>query len=454
MFTLLQNKEIKRKGVIFPRYHAKSTICTFLLPVHRIAYSPMDEKEYIIIISETQEQSINFLSSIKLAIEENEVFRYYFGDLKGPVWREDEIITSNGVRIKAIGTRQRIRGTNYLTKRPTLIILDDFESELNSWTEESRNRNKDWISGAVEPSLDKTGEMVVTGTIVHPDAFLPTVQDDPEFDTMFHKAIENGKPIWPQYYDLAYFEKKRRSYEARGQLHVYYMEYFNEPINPEDLTFKQEDFQHWEGQFVVLEGRTYAEITHLHGSALPELEFRPINIYIGVDPSISGRGDFSAMVPIGVDHEGFIFIGDYVQFKGQADRIVDEVFRMFFRYRPVFFCIETIAFQKLIALWIRKRMVATNTWIPLKEIPSRHGEEKMQRIQGMQPFFSAKKVFLKNRHDEIKAQLMAVPKPKKDDLIDALENAVSEAQSAAYATRDDIERMISSEPEFLDWMVL
>ena len=54
------------------------------------------------------------------------------------------------------------------------MILDDFESELNTKTQESRQQIKDWVTAAVFPAIDfdKGGFLWCNGTIVHYDSFL------------------------------------------------------------------------------------------------------------------------------------------------------------------------------------------------------------------------------------------------------------------------------------------
>ena len=71
----------------------------------------------------------------------------------GAKWTEKEITTSRGDRIIAKGTSQRLRGRSELGTRYTNIILDDFESELNTKTPDRRREIKEWLMSTVYPSL-------------------------------------------------------------------------------------------------------------------------------------------------------------------------------------------------------------------------------------------------------------------------------------------------------------
>ena len=71
---------------------------------------------------------------------------------------------------------QRLRGRSSIGLRYTLILLDDFESELNTKTVERRKEIKEWVMSTVDPALEneagKEGAVWLIGTIVHFDSFL------------------------------------------------------------------------------------------------------------------------------------------------------------------------------------------------------------------------------------------------------------------------------------------
>ena len=81
----------------------------------------------------------------------------------------------------AKGASQRLRGKKQLSTRYTGIILDDFESELNTKTPERREEIKKWIVSTVYPALEESpgreGWIWLAGTIVHYDSFLQMIVD-------------------------------------------------------------------------------------------------------------------------------------------------------------------------------------------------------------------------------------------------------------------------------------
>ena len=74
----LRNQDKKRVLIAAPRGTAKSTVTSLLLPMHRIAFKQDNQEEFIVIISESQAQSINFLSRIKYHLTHSDRFKQLF----------------------------------------------------------------------------------------------------------------------------------------------------------------------------------------------------------------------------------------------------------------------------------------------------------------------------------------------------------------------------------------
>ena len=204
---LLINKDIKQLALVLPRDHAKSTLAACAV-LYRFLFATKDRPEFIAWIGEAQDQAIDNLNWIMTNIYENPAIHYYFGDLKGDKWTKSEFTLSNGCRMIAKGTSQRLRGKKQLSTRYTGMILDDFESELNTKTPEGRQQIKNWVTAAVYPAIDfdKNGFLWCNGTIVHYDSFLNGLVreninaqksgEDFSWEVLTYKAIlEDGTPL-------------------------------------------------------------------------------------------------------------------------------------------------------------------------------------------------------------------------------------------------------------------
>ena len=146
---------------------------------------------------------------------------YYFGDLKGRKWREDDIELKNGGKLISKSNLSGIRGGAKLHKRYDLIVLDDFEDENNTITPESRSKISNLVTAVVFPALEPhTGRLRINGTPVHYDAFITNILngsvkakaqgEDYRWKVITYKAIQDdGTPLWPSWFGEKEMERKK-----------------------------------------------------------------------------------------------------------------------------------------------------------------------------------------------------------------------------------------------------
>ncbi len=319
--SLLINKQIQQLALVLPRDHAKSTLAATAV-LHRFLFATKEQPEFIAWIGEAQDQSIDNLNWIMTHIYENPAIHYYFGDLQGDKWTKSEFTLSNGCRMIAKGTSQRLRGKKQLSTRYTGMILDDFESELNTKTPEGRQQIKNWVTAAVYPAIDfdKNGFLWCNGTIVHYDSFLNGLVrehdnakksgEDFSWDVVTYKAIlDDGTPLWPSRWPLTKLEQRKQFYIDSGTPAKFYQEYMNQAKSPEDQIFSEEDIN--DGYY-----KGNARFDDQNDSWYIQMDDgtkKYINIYIGVDPasSINSYSDFSVIMVIGVTSEFDYYVLEY-----------------------------------------------------------------------------------------------------------------------------------------------
>ena len=154
---------------------------------------------------------------------------------------------------------------------------------------------------------------------------------------------------------------------------------------------------------------------------------RPQNLAIcmSVDPAQSDKEqtsdpDYSIVEVTGVEPKsGNIYVLDYVRERFNPGELVDAIFNMYRVWKPLLVKIEAIAYQRTLSWYIRKRMEQLNIYFTIDEIKSLKGS-KVDRIRGLQPYFSAGKIFIKATMPELERELLSFPKGAHDDIIDAL----------------------------------
>tara|TARA_B100000941_G_scaffold255494_1_gene204228 strand:+ start:31 stop:1524 length:1494 start_codon:yes stop_codon:yes gene_type:complete len=454
IYQSLRDRNKKRVLIAAPRGTAKSTVTSLLLPLHRIAFKHEDDEEFIVIVSESQAQSINFLSRIKYHLTHSQRFKDLFGDM-GPNtakrWTATDVVTANGVRIVAVGTGQRVRGFIEGDTRPTLIIVDDFESELNAYTQEARAKNRKWMTEAVIPSLSDEGRIVMIGTVISEDCFLYWAKDSPAWNTLWYSIIdEDGSPIWPERFPKERIEGIKEEYASVGNINGFYQEYMNIAQSPDEAPFKPEwiklhqyDFERREGQPCLIKKTGSGE------------EVIPIEVYGGVDPasSLSARADFFVLITIGIDHEGNKYILDlyrkHVSPAEQPDIIIDK----FKKYRHRKMKIETVAYQEALRAAVKKRMLEENLYIPGLEKGVKPRTRKSERLLSLVPMFAKGEFYFRSQDTEAQAEFLSYPKGKHDDVMDAVWTSLEGARPSRLKSLDKQDNT-NKLKKVLDWMTL
>jgi predicted phage terminase large subunit-like protein len=271
---------------------------------------------YIIIAGDTFAQAGAQLEDIKDELAGNEKIRADFGALKpdkgiwksvellqrpdGRVtWREGQIITTNGVRVDAIGRGGKMRGRRHGPQRPTCFTGDDLDNDENVVTKEQRDKAWNWIISAVVPAMDPIrGKLRVIGTTIHFDCVIArAVRKTDDEGQRFFTSIsfpamhrdDNGKleSNWPARFSTDSLLKKR----AMLGPNKFGAEYMNDPRDPETQLFNANRFTYY---------------TPL------ELEGKDLRRILYVDPSKGKKGkgrkksDFSAFVDLLYDGDSRI----------------------------------------------------------------------------------------------------------------------------------------------------
>ena len=454
IYRSLKNQKTKRVLIAAPRGTAKSTVTSLLLPMHRIAFKRDDEEEFIVIISESQAQSINFLSRIKYHLTHSDNFKMLFGDM-GPNtarrWTATDIVTANGVRIVAVGTGQRVRGFIEGDTRPTLIIVDDFESELNAYTMEARAKNRKWMTEAVIPSLSDEGRIIMIGTVISEDCFLYWAKDSSAWKTLWYSIInDDGSPIWPERFPKSRITQIKEEYSSVGNINGFYQEYMNIAQSPDEAPFKPEwiklhqyDFERREGQPCLVKQIGDGE------------EVIPIEVYGGVDPasSLSQRADFFVLITIGIDHDGNRYIVDLYRKHVSPAEQPDIIIERFKKFRHKKMKIETVAYQEALRAAVKKRMLEENLYIPGLEKGVKPRTRKSERLLSLVPMFAKGEFFFRSQDTEAQAEFLSYPKGKHDDVMDALWTSLEGSRPCRLKDLDGVEKR-SKIKKVLDWMTL
>ena len=125
MADAIDDEKCKQLAIILTRGHGK-TVLTKCSIIKDFVFCPQDDMHFYAWVAATQKLSVGNMDYIKYHLEYNESLKYYFGNLKGRKWTEEDIELSNGCKLISKSNVAGIRGGAKLHIRYDLIILDDF----------------------------------------------------------------------------------------------------------------------------------------------------------------------------------------------------------------------------------------------------------------------------------------------------------------------------------------
>lgn len=457
-----------RRAIEAPRGHAKSTTFTFKDSIHAAVYA---YKHYEIILSDSSEQAEGFLADIKTEFEENAAIREDFGELEGKVWKAMVILLSNGTKIEALGAGKKIRGRRHKQWRPDLILCDDLENDENVNTSDQRKKLRNWFYKAVSKAGDTYTDIVYIGTLLHFDALLANVANNPSYKTVKYQGVISfaaNTELWEAweaiYTDLTndarqedakeFFEQNREAMlEGTAVLWEQKLSYYdlmvirvsegeasfnseiqNSPIDPESCTFQEEWFDFYDD-----DGKTPPDFSE------------PRFIFVGSnDPSLgkNKKSDTSSIFALAKDVQtGYIYVVIADIAKRKPDQIIEDALEASRRLkrdykRPYYqFGVETVQFQYYFAEIMRQKSAEVGEFLPIVEINST--QNKDARIQSLQPFVKNGYIKFSKKHKTLLKQMMEYPMGKNDDGPDGLQMGVKLALDVKIGRKVDYKSVVA-----------
>lgn len=444
IYKTIRNSKFLRVLIAAPRGTAKSTLISLIFPLWQVAFKQKGKDLFIVIVSESQAQSINFLNRIKYHLNKSRPFKLLFGNLSADTakrWTATDIILANGARIVAVGAGQRVRGFIEGDTRPTLIIIDDFESELNAYTPEARFKNRKWITEAVIPSLADDGRVVMVGTVISEDCFLNWAKGSSAWKTLWYSIIdpETGKSIWEHKFPMKRIEQIRKEYKSVGNDNGFFQEYMNQAQSPEEAPFKPEYVSNFfNHRLEYIDGQPCLVLGEKNDD---DYDVIPVSLYGGIDPasSLAQRADFFVFVTLAKDAEDNTYLVDIFREHLAPAKQPDKIIELYKKYRHTHVKIETTGYQEALRDHVRKLMKEQKLHIRGLEKGVKPRNRKSERLLSLVPMLASGKFFFRATDVQAQEEFMSFPRGKHDDIMDGVWTAL---QGAKRCRIKEIEKKI------------
>ena len=431
--------------LLFPRDHQKSRLVAYRV-VWELTKDPTLRVLYISATANLAEKQLSFMKSIFTS----EIYRRYWPDHvnaeegKRKKWSMSEIMLDHPLR-----EIEKVRDPSIFTAGLTtgitgmhcdIAVMDDVVVYENAYSKEGRERVKSQYSllSSIEGANAK--EWVV-GTRYHPSdlysELMSMTQDTFDEDgdiagsdniyEVYERAVENrgdgtGEFLWPRQqrkdgkwfgFDQKIIAKKRGQYLDRGQFRA---QYYNDPSDPDNVPVSRDKFQYYERKFLSQEGGHW----YFRGKRL--------NVVAAVDFafSLSKKADFTAIVVVGMDSEGQVYVLDIDRFR--TDRIseyFDHILQLSNKWGFRKLRAEVTVAQAVIVRQLKEMIMDNGLAITIDEYRPQT-KNKADRIMSiLEARYDMGQIWhYKGGECQTLEEELSTRNPAHDDIIDAFSNAI------------------------------
>ncbi len=468
----LHERRGTKLAVIAPRESAKTTWIT-LAYVLRCAVEGIER--YILLISDSEAQAEQFLASIRNELELEAVepaplaeefpddsanpdenastageisgnfalaIAYPEACGQGPEWRKDHLRLKNGVLIESLGRGSAVRGRKNRQHRPSLIVIDDCQSNRDIYSASERKKTLDWFTQEVIPCGSNSTNIISIGSALHTEAVAVKAQSLSGWTGMTFRAIEpmpdrldlwkewevlatnladehrdktatdfytkhkeemdrNGISYWPSYKPL-YELMRRRAEIGERQFDT---EYQGKPSSPEGAEWPSEYFDRPNFMFSTWP----ADIVHT---------------VVAVDPS-KGRadeqGDYQAIAVIQLTRDGKLYVECECN-RETVDKMVRRAVRIARQYKADKLVVETNQGLDLLIPEFERFMSEEKVRFPVENV-EHYRDSKIARIRRLGVYLARGQIRVRDTKGGrmLLEQLREFPLGTHDDAPDAVE---------------------------------
>ncbi len=407
------DKELEKRNndviaVVAAREHAKSVRWAIAYTLHQIIYK---KRRFIIIVSETEDMAIMKALNVRVHLESNARILHDFGSFQSiNSWAEGDYVTKHNVKVLSRGYKQPVRGAIFGPHRPDYVVIDDISSFKSSRNELLEKEKLEWILGELFGCMAGNGTMLWLENINRKTSAVSQakrkVEKGANITFYLIPALIKGKPVWPQKYDVEFFEKKKK---IIGTV-VYEREYMQNPV-VDGKYFKMEWFQRFSQSIA----------NKLYKACDQRI------IYI--DPSYGKkkktnkqRGSDKKVALVLGRCQGHIYIFDGICGQFTPKTFYEAVCRMWDKWRtPIVQYEGNFGQAELVGEPLRKAMLDTGIFMPIK--PYYSYDAKEDRIEALSPTAEVGEIHAVKDNkaiEEVLENLENYPDIEFDDPADAL----------------------------------
>jgi len=420
MLERYEDPEFHNLLFVLPRGWFKTTVVSIGYPLWRATRNP---NMTILIAQNTSKNAVAKLASLGDHVLKNELYRALYPEIlprEGEGWWRQDSMCLTRTKASPEGTFEAVGIlTKVVSRHYNLIIQDDTVApDLDEITADNIMPTKDDIGKAIgwhrlaTPLLTDqlTDQIIVVGTRWFPQDLIQHILDHEKYFKTYIRACretdgvpdENGTPTFPAMFPE---EILQRLIQKLGP-YLFSCLYMNKPVRSGDMVFNPALLQYYE--------------------QMP----RNLLVYVSIDPAgdpEETKGDDPDYNVIMVAARGMydsnVYVLEYDRRRMNPGDMIDSLFKLCTRYKPLKVMIESVAYQNTLIYHIKQAQKKYNYFFPVEAIT--HGRKsKNARIMGLQPLVFNKLLYIKAYMMELYTEFVQFPLGKHDDVLDALSMCV------------------------------
>ena len=407
-FNKIANGEIKRLIVNMPPRHTKSEFASYLLPSWMVGRNP---KLKIIQATHTGELAIRFGRKAKHLIDSEEYKKIFITKLQEDSKAAGRWETAQGGEYFAAGVGGAITG-----RGADLLIIDDPHSEQDALSETKLESAYEWYTSGPRQRLQPGASIVLVMTrwsTKDLTSMLLKNQKEVKADQWevveFPAIMEDGKPMWPEYWNQDELEKVK----ATLPVAKWNAQWMQHPTSEEGAIIKREWWRKWKHDWI------------------PKLQ----HVIQSYDTAFMKKetADFSAITTWGVfflneDSPLNLILLDSLKGRYEFPELRRRALEQYKYWTPETVIIESKASGLPLTHELRQMDIPVVNFTPSK------GNDKHVRVNSVAPLFESGIIWAPEQKfaEEVIEECAAFPYGDHDDLVDSTTQAIMRFRQGGF----------------------
>ena len=407
-FNKIANGEITRLIVNMPPRHTKSEFASYLLPSWMVGRNP---KLKIIQATHTGELAIRFGRKSKHLIDSEEYKKIFITKLQEDSKAAGRWETAQGGEYFAAGVGGAITG-----RGADLLIIDDPHSEQDAMSESKLESAYEWYTSGPRQRLQPGAAIVLVMTrwsTKDLTSMLLKNQKEIKADQWelveFPAIMEDGKPMWPEYWSQQELEKVK----ATLPVAKWNAQWMQHPTSEEGAIIKREWWRKWKHDWI------------------PKLQ----HVIQSYDTAFMKKetADYSAITTWGVfylseDSPLNLILLDSIKGRYEFPELRRRALEQYKYWTPETVIIESKASGLPLTHELRQMDIPVVNFTPSK------GNDKHVRVNSVAPLFESGIIWAPEQKfsEEVIEECAAFPYGDHDDLVDSTTQAIMRFRQGGF----------------------